>query len=401
MPTTSLQGPRIALLWHAYRRVGFDAIRGISEYAHRIGPWQILFSPIADFQPEDLARRKDIDGIILFCDFAGDFWDHIKWRPKVPIVSIEHQNSPYTPYQVMPDYYATGRLVAEEFLKRGYTLFTYYPRRDLSSAMPQDVWEREQLAGFSDRVRQGGGRLLEHPVIPREWLRREHERPPAALSTWFQSLPRPVALMAGSDVRSHHVLLAAAALGLRVPEDIAVIGVDNEPWTDIASGGLSSVELDDYRAGYQAAQMLAQLMDGQPVEPKIVRVAPRRLVVRRSSDVLAINDADVVSALRFIADRAMSPIEVRDVVNASFLSRRTLERRFQNALHRTIQQEIHLGHIARAKALLEDETIPLGRVAEMSGFVSLKAMQSVFRRIVGTTPAALRRGKRAAITAPT
>jgi LacI family transcriptional regulator len=114
------------------------------------------------------------------------------------------------------------------------------------------------------------------------------------------------------------------------------------------------------------------------------------LVTRRSSDALAIDDPDVVNAVRFIGENVSHPIEVRHVVEAVLISRRALERRFQHALNRTIQEEIRTARIGRAKMLLADEAIPIDQVARRSGFVSAGAMVAMFRRVTGTTPAAYR-----------
>lgn len=380
---------RIALVWQPTRLSGWDAIRGIADYAERFGPWRMLFSQIKDFDPEAPGGFSEFAGFLIFRDFEIG-WQNVRWPADIPIVSVEHPRSVITPYQVMPDYYATGRLVAEEFLNREYRRLAYCPRTDLNSGLPRDAWDREQCAGFSDAVRKADAQLLEYPRVPAEWLRSEHERPSPELAEWYKTLHRPAAIMAATDVRARHVLLTAEATGMRVPEDIAVVGVDNEPWTAIAFPGLSSVELDDYRAGYLGAQMLDQLMSGKRVDEKIIRVPPRRLVTRRSSDALAIDDPDVVNAVRFIGENASQPIEVRHVVEAVLISRRALERRFQQALNRTIQEEIRMARIGRAKMLLADEAIPLEQVAQMAGFVSAGALVAMFRRMTGTTPTAYR-----------
>jgi LacI family transcriptional regulator len=197
--------------------------------------------------------------------------------------------------------------------------------------------------------------------------------------------------MAVTDQCARHVLLSADDAGVAVPEEAAIVGVGNEAWSEVALRGLSSVELDGLRAGYVAAEMLHQLMDGKKIKPGVVRIPPRRLVIRRSSSTTAIDDPDVLQAMHFIAERATSGIGVPEVADAVPLSRRSLERRFEQVLGRSIHQEIRAVQVERAKLLLTDETVPLRRVASVAGFGSADAFAAVFRRVVGMTPSAYRK----------
>jgi LacI family transcriptional regulator len=199
-----------------------------------------------------------------------------------------------------------------------------------------------------------------------------------------------VGIMAATDTRARHVVLAAAANGIRVPEEVAVIGVNNEKWTEVGARGISSVELDGFRAGYVAMELLHKRMEGQDIPPERIRIPPRRLFTRQSSDIMVPNDPDVALALQFISKHAAAGIGVREVVEAVALSRRSLEHRFQASLNRSIMEIIRIVQIQRTKKLLADEDMPLPRVAKSSGFTSAKSLGQIFHRMTGMTPSAYR-----------
>jgi LacI family transcriptional regulator len=382
---------RVCLLWQTHQSYGSDVLRGIAEYARRYGSFRFLLDLLGDF-PSGLARigkRADIDGIIILRD-RHTALKSVSWPLGVPIVSLEQFDSGITPWRVVSDEHAVGRLVAEELIKRRFTRFAYCPFVNLFRTAPGEPWDPARLEGFSHAVRERGGHLSIYQGTSSFWGKLEKEWTDGRLAAWLKSLATPVGIMAVNDLRARHVLLSAAEAGLRVPEEIAVIGVGNEQWADMAFPGLSSVELDGFAAGYAAARMLHQLIEGKTVAQQVVRIPPRRLITRRSSDSLAISDPDVVTAIRYIAENAHQRIEVRHVVDAVPVSRRMLERRFRRAVDRSIQKEIRLAHIERAKMLLADGSLSLSEVARMSGFDSAKSMGEIFQHATGKPPRAYR-----------
>jgi LacI family transcriptional regulator len=379
---------RIGLAWHTSWRSRELGIRGMAEYANRYGPWQFSLNQIEDFDVRHNPEPLHFDGIIVSYDDT-DRVNSIHWPRKIPIVALQRTDDRVTPWRVLPDDEAVGRLVAEEFIKRGFRRLAYFPQKDLKA--PGTPWDNERLEGF-DRIARTyrvQTRVYEGPVGV--WGQLNHKAHSVPLADWLLSLVKPVGIMAASDMCARHLLLAAEAVGVRIPEVAAVISVDNEPWAEIIFRGLSSVELDGARSGYAAAELLHKLLEKQPITPTTIRIPPRRLIVRRSSSTTAIDDSDVANAVRFINEHATNGIGVRHVVDAVPLSRRTLERRFHDALHHSILQEIRAVQVQRAKLLLVDETIPLPTVAKVSGFSSVKAMQNLFRRMVGITPTKYRK----------
>jgi LacI family transcriptional regulator len=220
------------------------------------------------------------------------------------------------------------------------------------------------------------------PTWIEDW---EHEQ--GILLGWLKSLPKPVGLMACNDICGREVLQACAAAGLRVPDEVAVVGVDNdELMCELSNPPLSSIALDVENAGYEAARLLDSLMSGHLAGERIVQVEPVYVVTRQSSEIMAPHDPSVATALQFIRNHAGQPIGVPHVVEHAGVSRRTLERRFLSALGRSISSEITQCRLERAKRLLLETDLPSHRVAAGAGFGTIKTFNRVFRRAAGVSP---------------
>jgi LacI family transcriptional regulator len=216
-----------------------------------------------------------------------------------------------------------------------------------------------------------------------------HEQP--GIVSWLRSLPKPTGLMACNDVCGRQVLQACVTAELRVPDDIAVIGVDNDELIcELSDPPLSSVALDVERAGYESAQLLDGLMSGRIEKGYVVHVEPTHVVTRRSSDVIAQDDRLMVNALRFIRDHFAQGITVSDVAEEGGTSRRTLERHFSTAIGRSILSEIARCRIERAKELLLETEVSCYRVSSEVGFNSLKTFNRTFYRREAVTPQGFR-----------
>jgi LacI family transcriptional regulator len=224
------------------------------------------------------------------------------------------------------------------------------------------------------------------------WIE-DWEREQRILLEWLKSLPKPVGMMACNDICGREVLQACAAAGLRVPDDVAVVGVEvdnDELMCELSSPPLSSIALDVEKAGHEAARLLDSLMSGNRAGDHIVQVEPVYVVTRQSSEVMAIDDPSVATALRFIKDQARQPIDVSHVVEHAGVSPRTLERRFARVLGRSISSAITQCRLERAKRLLLETDLPSYRVAVGAGFGTIKTFYRVFRRAAGVSPARFR-----------
>jgi LacI family transcriptional regulator len=203
---------------------------------------------------------------------------------------------------------------------------------------------------------------------------------------WLTSLPKPLAIMACNDDRGQDIIAACQLAHLRIPEDVIIVGVDNDELIcDLSEMPLSSIELASEKGGYEAAELLDQLMSGRKVAYKEIVVKPSRVVARRSTDFLAIDDVAVAESMRFIKDHASEMITVNDVVHAVSLSRRMLELRYRKVLHKSINDLIQAEHVKLAVQLLNETNMPIAAIAERSGFSNSTYMGVVFKKIMGMT----------------
>jgi len=200
-------------------------------------------------------------------------------------------------------------------------------------------------------------------------------------------------------VRGHHVLDACRVLDLAVPEEVAVIGVDNaETFCELCDPPLSSVLPKAERIGFEAAALLSRLMAGNPTPQNDLLIAPREVITRQSSNVLAIDDPAIALAVRFIREHACAGITVDDGVSHTSLSRSALERGVRRFLGHSPQEEIRQVRLKRIKQLLAETDWPLTHIAEMTGFEHPEYMMVQFKRLVGQTPSQWREDSRTPLT---
>jgi LacI family transcriptional regulator len=207
------------------------------------------------------------------------------------------------------------------------------------------------------------------------------------LVEWIRSLPKPVGIFATNDLRGQHVLDACAGENIAVPEQAAVIGVDNdELLCNLCNPPLSSVIPDPEQIGYEAAKWLDRLMQGETPTVMTKEIPPQGIAVRQSSDVFAVSDPILAKALRFIRERACEGMSVQDLVDHLRVSRSWLERSFRRLLNRSPQSAIRMVQIKRCKELLLSTPLSLERIAQLTGFEHPEYMSVVFKRETGDTP---------------
>lgn len=223
------------------------------------------------------------------------------------------------------------------------------------------------------------------------------EREQEEIGRWLQSLPRPVGLMACNDMRGQHVLDACLRVNIAVPEELAVIGVDDDSvLCNLCHPPLSSIVPNAQRVGYEAAALLDRMMSGQtpPTEPLLI--PPMGVTIRQSTDVLAIDDPIVAAAVRFIRERACQGCGMKDLLRHVPMSRSLLERRFRQHLGRSPQAEIRAVQLKRVKQLLAESDLSLDQIAGLAGYAHPEYMSVVFKRETGQTPGQYRAATNAA-----
>jgi LacI family transcriptional regulator len=251
------------------------------------------------------------------------------------------------------------------------------------------VWRGQH---FENIVRDAGAKCHVHESKSRWDSSYSWNREKRRLATWLQGLPRPVGIMACYDIKAQQVLDVCRELEIAVPEEAAVIGVDNDRLLcDLADPPLSSVICNTHRTGYEAASLLDRLMSGEPVPPEAHLIKPQGIETRQSTDILAIDDPHVAVAARFIREQACAGIQVSDVLQYVPYSRRVLDRRFLDSLGRTPHEEITRLRIDRVKQLLVETALPLSVIASRAGFEHDEYMTVAFKKQVGLPPSHYRR----------
>jgi LacI family transcriptional regulator len=277
---------------------------------------------------------------------------------------------------------AIAQLGAEHLLERGFSNYAYCGGH--IAAEFYQPWSENRAAAFVHRIRQAG---YECSVFRDECNGSENsELLCERLGKWIATLAKPVGIMADYDVRALYVLEACNQLSIRVPEEVAVIGVDNEELIcELATPPLTSVVQSAIRLGYNAARVLDDMMRGTLVEDLAFTIPPEGIVTRQSTDILAFKDPEVVDALRYIRKLACDGICVTDVVKHTSLCRHSLDARFKNALGRSVHGEIQRVQIERVKVLLRSTSLPTNKIAKLAGFRYREYLSTVFHRITGQT----------------
>ncbi len=318
-------------------------------------------------------------------------------RLNCPTVDLRGEYAPRSGATLDTDPVACSVLATEHFLNRGFRhlAFCGYPGVGFSDQRSQSFLECAAAHGFSVEVFVPTGPSTDHrDTIAREFDAEFYEH---GLDAWLAQLPKPVAIFGCNDVRARQVLISCSRTGLSVPDDVAVLGVDNdEVICDLSFPPLSSVVPNTWQIGYQGAALLDRLMSGESVSTDRLLIAPEGLQVRRSSDVIAVENRAVAAALQYIRDHACDGIAVQDVVRSLPFSRTTLDRRFQNILGRSPKDEINRIRIERAKQLLELTDHKIAAIADMVGYGMAPQFVTAFKRLQGVTPGEFRkRGKHA------
>jgi LacI family transcriptional regulator len=311
----------------------------------------------------------------------------------VPVVAVEltdeqlvEQGPFYDLSEIHADGHRIGRMAAEHLLDRGFRRFGF-------CGLPREIWSRRRREGYCERLGEAGFECdVFQPPASKTHPAWDREQP--AVTAWLRSLSKPVGVMAANDIRARQVTEACIAGDIRVPDDVAVLGVDDDQMLSIFSNPpLTSIALNTEHAGYRAAELLHAMMAGRAVERQTILAEPLWVVERPSTDVVAIEDRDVAMAVMYIRENARKPIGVHDVVKHSAVSRRALEIRFQNQLGRSIREEIQRVRLNLVMQLLVETDLSIAKIAECTGFSSQSYLSDVFRRELGTTLAAYRQEK--------
>lgn len=347
---------------------------------------------LADFQPH---------GVIA--DIYDDQIATLLADADIPFIELFGNRKRSDCVRIVSDDLAVGAMAAKHFLDCGFRNFAYFGLARLEWSRRREEGFRQQIENdFKARSATSAQRATTsftfasfgHSAEPSRG-RNGHaggsSMSASSMGAWLVSLPKPVGVFAANDLWGFELVQAARQQSLHVPDDVAILGVDNdESICDIAYPALSSIRLGAEQIGHRAVACMGQLLRGESIPSPIEPVAPIGIITRQSTDVLAVDDADVAALLTLIRRHAVEGMTVKQAMTSVAVNRRTLERRFFSVVGHTPLDEIRRVRIERAKTLLQT-TIPIYEVAKRSGFNTPEYLATAFTRAVGVSPTVYRR----------
>ena len=366
----------LALGWNT-----FEFNLGVAEYAKKAN-W--ILNDIMCHSGQ-IPSRWDGDGIIAHVNSRSEKpLISLLRRAAVPVLNLGAFSAPFISARVLPDNMQIGALGAEHLLSRGFYHFAFY--RLTSSPV---VLER--MEGFKRAVLAAGKSFYEvdcEAVMTHGCKRAiTNTNLLPRLGAMVKRLPKPLGMMAQCDIEANDVCRACLSVGLRVPDDVAVVGVDNDPiYSRLGPVPLTSVDSNRRLAAYRAAEALDSIMNGERWYEKTVRVPPEGVVVRESTDILAVGDAHVSKALRYISDNFTKEITVDDIVQHSGISRRGLYNRFEQIVGHPIYEELMRQRLDLAKIMLRETDEKLQFIADECGLGDAERLSKSFKRFCQISP---------------
>lgn len=362
--------PQIGIIIDYAGSYGRNVLRGIMRFARENPGWEFTMPAMFTFLPPDHIALDGMEGLIAMVH-SRELADRILAKGLPTVNVFGGLDLPDIP-TVLPDDRQVSKLAYAYFRERGYRHFAFAGMKDIH-------WSEVRRDGFR--------REVEADDLECHVLEVGADLPPE----WFRALPKPVAVFACNDRWGWHVADACRVGGVHVPEELAILGVDDDELVvGLARPPLSSIPVPSERVGYEAAALLNRMLHGQTPPLSTVRLPVGTPITRQSSDVLAIADPLVAGALRLIRAGGPSPPSVEELADKLNVSRRSLERQFRAALGRSPAEEIRRSTLERAKQMLADTDLTVSEVANRLGFSTQTRFGVVFRAHVGHTPSAFR-----------
>lgn len=369
---------RVALYMDIRSDYEHGIAQGVIRFAKQNGGWRLFGHGWTLDRVADIQRWQGM-GIIAIVITAQEA--RLLAQTRLSVVDVAGAVGHPALRQVTNDDTATGRHAGEHLLLNGFRHFAY-------CGVAKTHWSEERKRGFLSALGEAAGRVESFERILPWW-----EKPGVAreLCRFLEKLPHPLGIMAANDTAGVKVTRACQMVGLELPQQAAVVGVDNEDiLCELSDPGLSSIPCDCNRIGFEAARRLDMLMRQQPDGEVPLRIPPRPLVVRASSDTIACGDELVCRAVRFVRENAGRPINVSDVVAHVAKCRRSVEARFRRHRGRTVRDEIESARMERARRLLLDTTLPASKIAFACGYASAQRFHAAFYAVHKQTPQTFR-----------
>ncbi len=361
-----------------------QVLLGIRTYAgharrwlfHNAPPTRAVLRPLIEWNPHGIIAHLDDEEVARKLVKLGkpivDTGCVVKGLD-IPVVDVDHA--------------AVARLAADYLLSRGYRHFGYFGSRSA-------CYSQLRFAAFREAITPRGLDVCACHVdyLPRLPERTSWKKVNVQVRRWLKKLPKPVAVLADHDVAAHDLANMCQLVDLRVPDDVAILGVDDDELEcQLAFPPISSVAIPAERIGYEAAKLLDRMLSGKrpPRDPKYL--PPVRVATRHSTSMYAVNEPMVTAALHYIRNHLTEPLRVSAIAAALAVRRRALEEKFRTLLGRSVLDEIHRARIDKAKELLATSDLRVSEIARQSGFATPQHLATVFVKIAGVSPTQYRR----------
>jgi LacI family transcriptional regulator len=355
---------------------GRGIFMGLRKYAQEVDNWHCRFCSVWLGASDTNISGWEVDGWIGYGQ-EPSLLAALQARPR-PLVCVSTAEAGQHRPTVAPDNKAIGKMAFEYLLDRGHIHFAFVGYGSQFSEVRQTAFV-EAVHEFDRKCH----------LFPQHLFASLAD---SKLRQWLMDLPKPVGILCGSDHVGAVVLDCCREMQLAVPQSVAVLSVDNdELYCTARVPSLSSIQLNTFRIGYEAAAILDRMLNGEIPPSRPLLIPPLYVVARKSTDALAFVDDEVRRAVQFIRDRVAHPTTVADVFGQATVSAATIESRFRSQLRSTILRYIHKVHVEHAMSLLTSGNDSIAEVARASGFSSLTRMGIIFRRITGRTPSEYRR----------
>jgi LacI family transcriptional regulator len=364
--------PKVVLLIDTSEAFGRQFLRGIINYTKVVRPWEIYRNPpffkkaSSEIHKLEWLKSTRADGIISPFELDSSFQKYIKRFP----VALTNED-------VIADHNAFSLISADYLIDIGFKNFAFCGYEDLD-------WSRNRQEYFTGYLKKKGHQVFAYkPSGPGDSYAQEHEN----LGRWLMKLPKPIGIMAVNDDRGQDILTVCNSRKIRVPEEVAVIGVDNDDVIcETCLPPLTSIAYNAQRAGFEAAKILDQKMQGKNPQRNQVVIKPTMIIKRQSTDILLLPDQDVARAIRFIHENIRKPIQVQDVVNQTLFSRKTLSTKFRAMLGRSIYDEIKRSKVEEIADMLINTKLPISEIALIVNTSGIDHISRYFQKIKGMTP---------------
>ena len=378
--------PQIALLIESSRNYGRGVLRGIARYAHAHGPWSFFVQEreLRSGIPKWMQNWKG-DGIIARIENRAMAAQLLKLDCPVVDVLGSFRFQGVSAFDT--DAMAVAKMAADFFLKAGFKHFAF-------SGYQGIPFSDRRAAAFAEYLAKNGKTVVEMPAVLRnveasdiQAIEQHGMMANQLTARWLKAQPHPLAVLACNDVRAQQILNACRKHNIRVPEEVSVMGVDNDDvLCNLCEPPLTSIEPNTDLLGYEAAAVLAQMMKREKVRAPFTQIPPLRLLERASTDMVAIEDPITVQAARFIRNNVGKGISVKDVLTHVNRSRTDMEQRFRRWLKCSIRAEILRLRMDRVCALLRQTDSSLDEIAALAGFSTAAHLCRLFRRHFRQTP---------------